>query len=135
MVLGMPAAMAMVVHAGVAIALCVFVYLIWRRVDEWDLRLMALCAAAALATPYAFYYELPIFVIPLLLVAKRAVETDWLPGERTGLIMLWAAPLFITNFDAVFFVPFAAIITMAAFLITARRPAFALQKSPSGTAP
>ncbi|MBT8472770.1 MAG: hypothetical protein KJN99_09215, partial [Marinicaulis sp.] len=93
------------------------------------------CAAAPLATPYAFYYELPIFVLPLLLVAKRATETGWLPGERAGLIALWAAPLFITNFGHAWYVPYTAVLTGAAFFTTARRPFLALQDKRTEGAP
>ncbi|NNL90465.1 MAG: DUF2029 domain-containing protein [Marinicaulis sp.] len=135
MVIGAPSAVAMTLQAAFAFSLCALVFLVWRKIGDWDLRLMALCAAAPLATPYAFYYELPIFVLPLLLVAKRATETGWLPGERAGLIALWAAPLFITNFGHAWYVPYTAVLTGAAFFTTARRPFLALQDKRTDGAP
>ena len=127
MVIGAPSAFAISAHCATAIALCAFVFLVWRHVDDWGLQLMALCAAAPLATPYAFYYELPIFVLPLALVARRAIETGWLRAERAGIIVLWAAPLFITNFAGANFIPYTAALTGAAFFIAARRPFLALR--------
>lgn len=91
---GAPAALAMVGQAAVALMLAGFVFYVWRHTEQWDLRAMALIAAAPLATPYAFYYELTIFVPALFLLARRGMDNGWLPWERPALASLWILPLF-----------------------------------------
>lgn len=91
---GAPAGVAMGGQAAGALALAGFVFYVWRRTEEWDLRAMALIAAAPLATPYAFYYELTIFIPALFLLARRGMENGWLPWERPALALLWTLPLF-----------------------------------------
>ena len=93
--LGAPTAAAMAAQAVCTLCLAAFVFLVWRRTDEWDLRAMALCVAAPLATPYAFYYELPAMIAPLILLARRGVTEGWLRGERPALAVLWFAPVIL----------------------------------------
>ena len=132
MVLGAPAAAAMAVQGIITMSLAAFVFIIWRRVPAWDLRLIALCSAAALASPYAFYYELPILIPPLLLVARRGMESGWLRGEKHGLMVLWIAPLLLPGNQSL---PFASAIAIGAFAIGARRAMTELTRSATSPAP
>jgi len=93
--LGAPAAVAMTGQALAALCLAGFVFYVWRRTAAWDLRAMALIAAAPLATPYALYYELTIFIPALLLLARRGLAHGWLAWERPALAALWALPLMV----------------------------------------
>ena len=93
--IGAPTAAALATQAVFTLCLAAFVFVVWRRTDEWDLRAMALCAAAPLATPYAFYYELPALIPPLILLARRGMAEGWLRGERPALAILWFAPVML----------------------------------------
>lgn len=118
MTLGAPTALAMSVQGLTTLSLAGFVFLVWRRTGAWELRLMALVAAAPLASPYAFYYELPILIAPLLLLARRGLETGWLKGEKQALMALWSAPLFLPGSESL---PLAPMIALGAFALCARR--------------
>jgi hypothetical protein len=93
--IGAPKAFAMLVQAAGSLTLAALVALVWRRVEDRGLRLALLCAAAPLATPYAFYYEIAIFIPALIVVAQQGLATGWLKGERAALVLLWIAPMLL----------------------------------------
>lgn len=126
---GAPAAVAMGGQAIVSLMLAVFVFHVWRRTDEWDLRAMALIAAAPLATPYAFYYELTIFIPAIFLLARRGMEKGWLPWERPALVLLWTLPLFTPGEKGSVL---SFLVAAGAFALCARHVAAALK--PQGEA-
>lgn len=123
---GAPASVALALQGVVIALLGALVFMVWRHVKAWDLRLMALCAAAPLATPYAFYYELTIFLPPMLLVARAGLAAGWLRGEKFTLTALWMAPLFLPG--ARDGLPLSFLIAATAFFICARRPYLALME-------
>ena len=118
MTLGAPAIVATAMQGLATIALAAFVFFVWRRTTSRELRLIALIAAAPLATPYAFYYEAPIFIPALMILAKRAIESGWLRFEKQALIALWALPLLAPG---PVWLPIPALLAFAAFALCARR--------------
>lgn len=125
--MGAPSALAMAGQMLAALCLAVFVFFVWRRTDQWDLRAMALCIATPLASPYAMYYELTIFIPAIFLLARRGMETGWLSWERPALIALWTAPLF-TPGDKGSVLSF--LIAASAFVLCARHIMATLNKEP-----
>lgn len=119
--LGAPTAVANAVQITAAIALAGYVFIVWRRVRGADLGLAALSTAAVTATPYAFYYEFVIALPAMVLIARRAVETGWLKGERLSLIALWILTLQAPGEDAVPSLSPGAAAAFLAFAIVARR--------------
>lgn len=119
--LGAPAAVAGAVQALSSLAVAAFVFVVWRRVKEWDIRAAALSAATMLVTPYAFYYELVIMAPAILLMAKRAVEMGWLKYERITMIAIWILPLTAPGTGEIPGVPTSALSAFLAFFIVARR--------------
>ncbi|MEQ1929366.1 MAG: glycosyltransferase family 87 protein [Parvularculaceae bacterium] len=95
---GAPFGAAMAAQAAASLFLAGSTWIFWRRVKAPDLRLAALCAAALLAAPNAFYYELTLVLPALLVVARRGVEGGWLRGERPFLAALWIAPMTVLSF-------------------------------------
>ncbi len=92
---GVPSSIAMslqFISLGIAMGLVGFV---WRKVEDWDLRAAVLCASVFLCSPYAYYYEMTVLVIPFLVMVRRAMATQWLQGEEIGLALIWLAPLFL----------------------------------------
>ncbi|WP_419808121.1 glycosyltransferase family 87 protein [Sphingomonas sp.] len=63
----------------------------WR--GSADRRNALVCAAALLATPYAFDYDMVVLGVAIAFVAREAMRDGWRPWERTGLAFAWAAPL------------------------------------------
>jgi len=82
------------------------------------LRLIALAAAAPLATPYAFYYEAPMFIAALMILAKRGIESGWLKFEKQALVALWVLPLLAPG---PVWLPVPALLAFAVFALCARR--------------
>ncbi len=119
--LGAPKSFALLLQACASFALIAFVALIWRRVSDIDLRLAILGTAAPLATPYAFYYEAAFLVPPLFVLAKHASQNGWMKGERSSLIAIWAATLFLPGRETIPSFPVSFSISLAAFVIAARR--------------
>lgn len=119
--LGLPAPAAGAAQVAATLALAAYVFTVWRRVKDQDLRLAALATSAVLATPYAFYYELVIMAPAMLLIAKRAVETGWLRYERVTLIAVWIAPLMMPGEPGAPGLPLCSAGALLAFFIAARR--------------
>lgn len=119
--LGAPAAVAGAVQAAAALLLAAYVFIIWRRVKDADLRLATLSTAALMATPYAFYYEFVIALPAMIVIARRAVETGWLKGEKLSLIALWLLTMQAPGDDVVPSISICAISAFVAFAIVARR--------------
>lgn len=124
--LGLPMRAAMGLQIAASLGLAIFVALVWRGVKEWDLRLAVLCSAALLASPYAFYYEMIVALPALFIVAKRGIETGWLAGEKIALAALWLAPMFVLSFGGAPGFPLAFAVSLATFLLAARRAVLAL---------
>lgn len=119
--LGAPAAVAGAVQAAAALLLAAYVFIIWRRVKDADLRLATLSTAALMATPYAFYYEFVIALPAMIVIARRAVETGWLKGEKLSLIALWLLTMQAPGDDVVPSISICAMSAFVAFAIVARR--------------
>lgn len=119
--LGAPAPAAMAAQAGASLLLAAFVMIVWRRTKDVLLRLAALCAAAPLATPYAFYYEAALLIPPALAMARLGATTGWLRGEKWGLAALWIAPMWMPGPDGTPGVPYSFLVALCVFLSAARR--------------
>lgn len=135
--LGLSPAMTSAVQLLATVSLAAFVAIVWRRVKAPDLRLAALSTAAIMATPYAFYYEFVIAVPAMIVIARRAVATGWLKGEKLSLVLLWILTLQSPGGDAEPSLSVSALAAMLALAIVARRamPAtgvrFASARSPA----
>ncbi len=120
-VIGLPAAAASAVQALASVCLAAYVFIIWRRVEAADIRLAALTTAAIMATPYAFYYEFIIVAPAIVLVARRALETGWLRGEKLSIIALWLLTFEAPGTDEIPSIPVSALGALLAGAIVARR--------------
>ncbi len=120
-VLGATSPVALGVQVASSLLLAVLVTAIWRRVESSDLRAAALASAAALATPYGFYYEMVVLVPPLFLVAKHASYHGWLRGERGSLSGVWVLSILPPGPSVTPGVPVSFLVTAAAVAIVARR--------------
>lgn len=93
--MGLPAKAALAIHLGIAAATAGCVTLIWRRVADSGLRAAALCAGVLLVTPFAYFYELVILALPVLIVVKRGLERGWLKYEKLTIGLAYAIPMML----------------------------------------
>jgi arabinofuranan 3-O-arabinosyltransferase len=75
--------------AGLALA----VWRVWRSAIAYRLQAAALSAAALLATPYAFAYDMAALLIPAAFLAADQLERGLLPGDKAVWIGLFGVPL------------------------------------------
>jgi hypothetical protein len=75
--------------AGVLAALLI----IWRSARSGtNIRSSAVCAAAALSTPYLLDYDMAIVGVGAAFLYAEARDSAFLPYERSALAFIWAAP-------------------------------------------
>ncbi len=122
MCLKAPAGLAMAAQAMASLAIAVFVFLVWRRTDDLLARVGVLTIGALLTSPYAFYYEMPLVIPALVLLARRGAETGFLFGERPMLAALYVAPLAMPGPHPPT-ISFVFVGVAAAFFLVARRGA------------
>jgi hypothetical protein len=77
--------------AGIVAALL----LIWRSAGNGtNFRAAAVCAAAALSTPYLFDYDMAVVGIGAAFLYAEARRSGFLPYEGSALAFIWIAPWF-----------------------------------------
>ena len=87
------AALAWLAQGSTALAVAVIVWLVWRSPVRYSLKAATLSAAALIATPYAFAYDLAALAIPVAFLARDQMRFGLLRGEPTILIGLFSASL------------------------------------------
>ena len=123
--MGAPIWFAGLVQGAAFIGLAGFVIYYWRRSEDDLLKFAVLAGASVLATPYVFYYELPVVMMAMFLVTGRAVRDGWLPYEGVAIAALWLWPMFMPGEQAPA-APTVAFGAMVAFAVIARRALFDL---------
>ncbi|MBV8578527.1 MAG: DUF2029 domain-containing protein [Acetobacteraceae bacterium] len=88
-----PAQLAWLVQGLVTLCGAATVWIIWRSRDCYELKAAILSAAALLATPYAFAYDMAAIVIPAAFLATDQLRRGLLRGEKTMWIVLFGVPL------------------------------------------
>jgi hypothetical protein len=73
----------------------VVVWVVWRSPVRYALKAAILSAAAFLATPYAFAYDLAAIAVPVAFLARDQMRFGLLRGEQTILLGLFGAILAI----------------------------------------
>ena len=71
----------------------VTVWIVWRSSLRYPLKAATLAAAALIATPYAFAYDMAAIAVPAAFLAKDQMRHGLLRGEQAILIGLFAASL------------------------------------------
>jgi hypothetical protein len=80
-------------QAAVGGALLVTLVLLWRSAADFRLKAAALMAASLIATPQAFDYDMAILAPALAFAVCYGWEKGFGPFEKTGLALIWIAPL------------------------------------------
>ena len=87
------AALAWAAQGVITVGVGIIVWLVWRSEVRYPLKAATLSAAALLATPYAFAYDMAALVIPAAFLASDQLDRGVLPGEKTTWIALFGVPL------------------------------------------
>jgi hypothetical protein len=76
-----------------AVSVAIIVWLVWRSRVRYALKAATLSAAALVATPYAFAYDLAALAIPVAFLARDQISYGMLKGEQTIMVALFGAAL------------------------------------------
>ncbi len=87
------AGVAWLVQGLTTLGTAVIVWIVWRSRVSYELKAATLSAAALIATPYAFAYDIAAIVIPAAFLANDQLSRGLLPGEKAIWIVLFGAPL------------------------------------------
>jgi arabinofuranan 3-O-arabinosyltransferase len=121
------------------LATAVIICIVWRSPVRYALKAATLSAAALIATPYAFAYDMAALAIPVAFLAKDQIDYGVLRGEQTIMIAWFGmivAALFVIGdaanhitFGSVPLGPFVILTLLALILRRAfyhsRQPVFA----------
>jgi len=77
---------AWLVQGLTTLATAVIVCIVWRSSVRYALKAATLSAAALIATPYAFAYDMAALAIPVAFLAKDQIDCGVLKGEQTIMI-------------------------------------------------
>jgi hypothetical protein len=91
-ILGVPSAVATVVHLAAAGAALILVWRAFRHHEPSDETTAILAAGSLLVSPYLITYDLLLLMPAALMVFRRRVEADLLPGELLFYAGLWLVP-------------------------------------------
>ena len=80
-------------QGATTIGVAAIVWFVWRSRAAYPIKAAILSAAALLATPYAFAYDLAAIAIPAAFLANDQLSRGLLRGDKAVWIMLFGAPL------------------------------------------
>jgi len=95
----------------------VIVYVVWRSPVRFALKAATLSAAAIIATPYAFGYDMAAVAIPVAFLARDQIGYSLLRGEQTLLLILFGATL-LCNLEPL---PLEPVVVLTLLCIILRR--------------
>src|SRR5207248_10082429 len=92
------AALAWLVQGTATAGVAIVVWLVWRSPVRYALKAATLSAAALIATPYAYAYDMAAIAIPVAFLASDQIGEKLLRGEQTLMVALFGAslPVFLT---------------------------------------
>ena len=109
------ASLAWLAQGLVTIGSAIIVWLVWRLPTRYALKAATLSAAALVATPYAFGYDMAAIAIPVAFLARDQIQCGLLKGEQTMLLGLFGASL-LCNLEPLPLEPVVVIMLMGLVL-------------------
>jgi alpha-1,2-mannosyltransferase len=132
--LGGGAELAYGAQAAVSGALLVTLVLLWRSAADFRLKAAALMAASLIATPQAFDYDMAILAPALALAVSYGLEKGFGPFEKTGLALIWVAPLLARPLASAAHLPLGSLVILSFFGGVVGRAANAKRTDSGGVA-
>jgi arabinofuranan 3-O-arabinosyltransferase len=112
-------ALAWLAQGVTTLALAVIVWLVWRSPVRYALKAATLSAAALIATPYAYAYDMAAIAIPVAFLASDQMDRELLKGEQSIIIALFGASLLV--FVTLGKMPLGPLITLLLLGVILRR--------------
>lgn len=84
---------AALLHCAAAFGVAAIVWRVWRSSASFDLKAAAVSAAALIATPYAFSYDMAALAIPVAFLARDQLRNGLLRREQATLLALFGIVL------------------------------------------
>lgn len=97
------------------------VFLVCRRPGSALLKGALVAAAAPLATPYGFDYDLMVLALPIACVAREGLAGEFLPWEPLALALAFALPIVTRNLALHTGLPLAPLVITGLLVVVARR--------------
>jgi hypothetical protein len=98
-------AFAYAVQALVTLGLLAAIIFVWRSSADFRLKAAALIAANLAATPYVFDYDMAVLGPALAFALSYGLSNGFRPYEKTGLALVWIAPLVTRPVATALFLP------------------------------
>jgi arabinofuranan 3-O-arabinosyltransferase len=117
--IGCSGAVAWLAQGATTLGLAGVVFFLWRSRARYPLKAAGVAAAALLATPYAFAYDMAAIVIPVAFLARDQIRCGLLWGEQSVMLALFAIALFV--FPTIGALPMGAAIAFAVLCLVLRR--------------
>jgi hypothetical protein len=93
---------AMAIQLAALAAAALAVWRVWSAPGaSFNLKAATLCAGTMLISPYVFYYDMTILALAGFWLVREGMATGFRPGEKSWLVMAWAAPLFMGPIEGV----------------------------------
>ena len=86
-----PASVGWLAQGFAALAAAIIVWILWQSPARYPLKAATLSAAALIATPYAFAYDMAALAIPVAFLVKDQIGCGMLRGEQTIMVALFSA--------------------------------------------
>ena len=93
-----------------------------------DVRNAAVTAAVLVSTPYVLDYDFVVLLAGIAFLWRDAERYGWLPWEKSGLALIWIAPLVARNVAALTLFPLGLLTALLVLVLALRRQ---LTASPS----
>jgi alpha-1,2-mannosyltransferase len=103
--LGGAVPLAYAVQALATVSLLAIVIVVWRSKADFRLKAATLIAANLAATPYVFDYDLTVLAPALAFALSYGLEKGFRPYEKSGLALIWIAPLLTRPMASALLVP------------------------------
>ncbi len=102
-------------------ALIVTLTLLWGSAADFRLKAASLMAASLIATPQVFDYDMAILAPALALAVSYGIDKGFGPFEKTGLALVWIAPLLARPLASAALLPLGSIAVLLFFIGLVRR--------------
>jgi hypothetical protein len=107
---GASVAMSYAMQAAVSLAAAGTVLWIWLKPCGFPVKAAALAAGTLLVTPYFVDYDLVVLALPIAWLSWEAMNSAFLPWEKSILFLVWLFPLFARMLSLLAHVPLTPLV-------------------------
>ena len=109
------------IQAAVSLLAAISAGWIWWRTRNFELHAAALVTATLLITPYMMDYDLVMLALPIAWLALEGRASEFLPWEKSLLVLAWMLPLFARTLAGKAMIPVAPLVMLLLLAAIVRR--------------